>query len=85
MEISRQEIIDGLSNNEGVVTFTKKDGSIRNMLCTRNFSVIPKESHPKGDTTRNVSESVVTAWDLEKNAWRSFRVECVTAFRITGA
>jgi hypothetical protein len=64
---------DYLSESKITVTFTKKDGTDRKMLCTRNFSVIPEDKHPKGGSTQPATKTdAVQVFDLEINEWRSF-------------
>lgn len=69
-----------LSEGKITVTFTKKDGTDRVMECTRDFSVIPADKHPKGETveaaTPNTSDAV-QAFDLEKQEWRSFKTSSI--------
>jgi hypothetical protein len=60
------------------VTFTKKDGTARVMRCTRNPELIPTEQHPSTESTRKASTTSVTAFDLDKNEWRSFLPENIT-------
>ncbi len=59
-----------------VVTFTKKDMSIRNMICTQDFDYIPSEFQPKpkseGEPTRVLSDDVARVYDFEAKGWRSF-------------
>lgn len=63
-------------NKSTVVTFKKKDGTIRKMKCTRNPNLIPEEQHPKDGIS--VEESTtIRAFDLEKGEWRSFIIENV--------
>jgi len=63
------------------VTFTKQDGTERVMKCTLVESQVPAEMTPKSDgNVTNVNESVIKAFDLEKEAWRSFRVDSVKEF-----
>ena len=62
-------------NKSTVVTFKKKDGTIRKMRCTRNPSFIPSEHIPKSESQE--SPSTIRAFDLEKQEWRSFIVENV--------
>jgi len=57
------------------VHFTKKDGTTRVMRCTRNIELIPEEFHPKGESE---STKNITAFDLDKNKWRSFIPENIT-------
>lgn len=67
-----------------VVTFTKADGSERDMVCTLQPSLLPevvnesKEDKPK----RKLSDDVLRVYDLEKEGWRSFRLDSVKNFRL---
>lgn len=58
------------------VGFTKKDGTQRQMLCTRNLNAIPQDKHPKGSGKAKAPHLIV-AFDLEKGEWRSFDEESV--------
>jgi hypothetical protein len=58
------------------VTFTKKDGTERKMKCTLQEGVVV----PHEKTTERVKEEnteTLAVWDMEKNAWRSFRLDTV--------
>ena len=61
------------------VTFTKKDGTVRDMRCTLCEGRIPADKQPKteGSTTQD-SGSAVRVFDTEKQEWRSFRWDSVT-------
>jgi hypothetical protein len=64
------------------VTFTKvSDGSSREMRCTRNIDQIEltQEIQPT-ESTRAVNEDVLVVYDLDIEAFRSFRLDSVTAF-----
>ena len=61
-------------NQSTTIHFTKKDGTLRIMRCTRNPKLIPQEFHPKGESENTKS---ITAFDLDKNEWRSFIPENV--------
>lgn len=54
------------------VSFTKKDGSTREMVCTTMPEYIPPVS---GNSASN--EELVTVWDLENAGWRSFRFDSI--------
>lgn len=56
------------------VEFTKVDGTHRSMLCTKNFVDIPDEHKPAG-AGKKPNESVISVFDLEKQAWRSIRID----------
>lgn len=62
-------------NRSTVVTFKKKDGTIRKMKCTRNLKLIPEEQHPS--TGVGDSDTAIRVFDLEKQEWRSFIIENV--------
>ena len=65
-----------LYNGELIVKFIKKDGSERTMRCTLNLDKVPEELLPKG--TKTVTNDITKrVFDLDKNAWRSFRYDSV--------
>jgi len=68
------------------VTFTKKNGDERVMPCTLVFDSIPEEHHPKGTATgQHSKQDTIAVWCMDKEGWRSFRVDSVTKFeRLTG-
>jgi hypothetical protein len=62
-------------NQELKVTFTKKDGSVRVMHCTRKLDLIPTVAHPK--TEKKPPEDSLPVFDLEAMGWRSFKFDAV--------
>jgi len=73
--------------NKGIceVTFTKKNGEERVMPCTLVFDNIPEEYRPKGTGSMHRSQDTIAVWCMDKESWRSFRVDSVTKFeRLTG-
>ncbi len=58
------------------ITFTKKDGTTRKMICTLNENVIPQEKAPK-NTGRAKNDDVLAVYDVEKQEWRSFRFDSI--------
>jgi stalled ribosome rescue protein Dom34 len=59
-----------------VVEFRKKNGELRRLRGTISPDHIPAEHHPKG-TNKTQNEDVQTVFDLDKQAWRSFRIDSV--------
>jgi hypothetical protein len=68
------------------VSFTKKDGTARIMVCTTNEALISKKIHVTNTgnpidfpTTKPRAENLNTmsAYDLEKGDWRSFTLKSV--------
>ena len=78
-----------LNNSEISVTFTKADGTDREMLCTLDHSRIPVSPAKLVSTTAPVDGIVresrnprkepdphsIRVFDLEKQEWRSFRFD----------
>ena len=66
-----------LKSQEVTISFTKKDGSERKMLCTLVENKIPSEKLPK-NSGKSKSNDALAVFDIEKDAWRSFRWDSVT-------
>jgi len=63
------------------VTFIKANGEERQMNATLDPQYLPEQKEEsKKSTTRKVSTTSIPVWDMEKSAWRSFRVDSVTSF-----
>ncbi len=61
------------------ITFTKRDGTEREMHCTLVEEAIPQAKQPKTQTEgSSAAGSAVRVFDVEKQEWRSFRWDSVT-------
>lgn len=60
---------------KNVVTFffVKKDGTKREAHGTLNFQTIPSECRPT--TERETRTAIQTYFDLDRMAWRSFKIQ----------
>jgi len=61
---------------EVVVKFTKKDGQIRVMRCTLDFTKIPKVDKPKSVDISKIlnllqNSGIMHVYDLDAKGWRS--------------
>ena len=66
------------------VAFTKTDGTIREMICTLQESfTIPYEK--KTEKQKPENNDVLAVWDVEKDAWRSFRVDSIISATVVEA
>jgi hypothetical protein len=65
-----------LSTEVATVTFTKKNGEKRVMICTTKQDLLPGEPSKFAGP---VSDSVVTVWDIESDGWRSFRFDSISS------
>lgn len=80
--ISRELLIEKLRAGNVIVRFTKADGTERAMQCTLQPDVIvPYEKVQGKETTRTkeFNEDLVSVWDIEKDAWRSFKISSLTS------
>ena len=81
-EFSKKQIIDIVTNGIAIISFIKKStGELREMKCTKNMTLIPKDKIPNG-SGRAVNENQVRVFDLEKNDWRSFDINTVQSIVI---
>lgn len=80
--ISREGIRNILRNSVIDVHFTKADGTTRVMKCTLNEEFIPPRDSETSDSTRKVNPDVCPVWDMENQAWRSFRWDSITKIEI---
>jgi hypothetical protein len=78
------KIIDQLRSNVLEVTFTKVDGDERVMPCTLQTNYMPDLSEIKVSKVDDfsVNKSVIRAFAIDKQAWRSFRVDNVTNIEV---
>jgi len=71
---TRNWLRDLLKSEVVTLTFTKKDGTKREMLSTLCESRIPKsEKSTESAGTRKYSEEAQPVYDIEAKGWRSFR------------
>lgn len=72
---NKTELKDKLKDNILCVKFRKKDQSTREMLCTLMESFLPISE--KKESTKKENDNVIAAWDIEKEAFRSFRLDSI--------
>ncbi len=79
--IIRDWIKSLLQNGSITVTFTKADGTDREMLCTLNPEHLPPMPMPidgivkESKERKKPDEHSIRVFDLEKGEWRSFRFD----------
>ena len=72
-----------LAVSEGVVTFTKSDGTERVMKCTLVPDQLPKVEIKEDAKPRKELTTSMRVFDLEKNEWRSFTIKKVKQVNFT--
>lgn len=78
MTYNRDDVMEQLRERICRVIFTKVNGEERDMQCTLNMNMIPPEKRPK--TGKEYNDAVVRAFDINKEEFRSFRVENIISF-----
>ena len=82
---TNQDLRNQLTQNVMVVDFTKLNGDKRVMTCTLREDIKPPAT--KTDTmslkkVRDMTEAVVSVWDVNAKGWRSFRYDRVNSVEI---
>ena len=82
---TNQDLRNQLTQNVMVVDFTKLNGDKRVMTCTLREDIKPPAT--KTDTmslkkVRDVTEAVISVWDVNAKGWRSFRYDRVNSVKI---
>lgn len=76
-EFTYEEVKAGLQSSKATVVFQKTDGTFREMNCTLKEEFLPP--FDKNAVGKATNEEVLAVWDLDKNAWRSFRLDSVVS------
>lgn len=86
MEISeRTKLVEALKKGTVTVSFRKIDtGELRVMPCTLNPTVL--KAHGVAGSINNMEPSSdhYAVWSLDKDAWRSFRLDTVEGWEVLG-
>lgn len=81
--ITKEDLVKMLKERVVTIKFKKKDDTLRKMVCTLSEDYLPEpEPLAEGEVKRTKKENPNTlpVWDLEKLAWRSFRVDSVVEY-----
>ena len=77
----RSEMVDMLRQQVCQVRFIKVNGEERDMQCTLKNDLIPENKKPTADDNGvQATLGVIKVFDIDKQDWRSFRVENVNRF-----
>lgn len=80
LKFKRDEIMSDLRDHVAEVLFKKIDGTQRRMRCTLMPNHLPgnfNSDHLHEVAQREENLETVVCWDIDANAWKSFRVENV--------
>lgn len=72
---TKADIEELLSHGMHHIVFYKTDGSVREMVCTKDPSLIPDDKQPSGEGRKAKSDTTIPVYSPQDNGWRSFIVE----------
>ena len=80
--LTRNEMIGELLKKECRVIFTKVNGEERDMTCTLMAEALPARAATSDEKAEHgaVNKETIPVWDVNQQAFRSFRVENVLSF-----
>jgi hypothetical protein len=73
--INRELVEKALRLHTVTIKFLKVGGDVRTMKCTLKPTVIPAPKKNARNIKRN--PDICCVWDIEANAWRSFRYDTI--------
>lgn len=76
--MTRDEMISELRQKTCRVIFKKVNGEERDMQCTLQESILP--TREISEKPKKANDSILAVFDVNKEAYRSFRVENVISF-----
>lgn len=80
---TKNEMYEILKTSIASITFLKVDGTERKMKCSLNPKFLPEQlDMEEYISKKNKNDSVIAVWDIEKEGWRSFRVDSVKEFEV---
>jgi hypothetical protein len=71
---NKESIKERLQTEVAVVTFTKADGSLRNMKCTLQPHLLPPHTVKGKTCVSGENCDCIKVYDLEVNEWRAFKI-----------
>lgn len=72
--MDKSNVIEQLKDGVAAVRFTKLNGEMREMKATLNENQMPEiVAEIENKAPRKKSEDALSVWDVDKQAWRSFR------------
>lgn len=77
MIVSLNEMNDYLHRGECAVKFMKSNGEERLMACTLRADLMPSHDSESTSSDSTKSQDRVIVWDLDKEAFRSFRLDSI--------
>lgn len=87
MEIwNKVQLKQTLENGVHTVVFTKLNGEVRELYCTLDPEELPVSDKQLRELlteniTKKENDAALSVWDLDKKAWRAFRLNSIIEVR----
>lgn len=78
----KEELKNLLKQNVASISFKKVDGTERTIKCTLKQDVVPAYESKHSSRKKPDNENVLPVWDLEKDAYRSFRIDSLISCEV---
>jgi hypothetical protein len=77
--LNKETLKEALAKYVAEITFNKVDGSVRKMNCTLMTDYLPQviSEEQAAHVPRVQTDEVLAVWDLDKQGWRSFRLDSI--------
>jgi hypothetical protein len=79
--ITKDNLQNLLKKNIVSINFTKTNGEERTMQCTLREDVV-RPHVKKTERVKKINEDILSVWDIEKDAFRSFRLENLKKYKV---
>lgn len=77
MIMNKDVLKDCLQKGVVKVLFEKKDGTVREMICTLRSDYLPVTEEKGEKVARKENDEVLAVWDIDNAGWRSFRYDSI--------
>lgn len=74
---TKEELQESLRNGIYTIVFEKVNGEIREMRCTLGAAFLPPLVESENKAPKKENPDVLVVWDLDKEAWRSMRIDSI--------
>lgn len=84
--LTKTELKEHLEKCVAEITFTKTDGSVREMRCTLMTDYLPQKQIDENvrHVPRRENDGVLAVWDIDNQDWRSFRLDSIANINYIG-
>jgi hypothetical protein len=79
--INKRSLETLLKQNVMEIQFKKTNGEDRTMTCSLKQEYLPEPKNKTKESKKKNNENVLSVWDIEKNGFRSFRLNSIKNYQ----